>query len=810
YTAGSDTLTVSGFGTVTFNGKNGIYVINEENPNVIDAIVNETASYAFTLDPENNTFTKETTSVEIELVLGEGNTQTIIGGKNITTKLPANPTAPNDKVFRGWYTQANGQGDKVTEVTPENTDKITYYAFWRNKVTLQYVDNANVTHTLDLGEGDRYSDYLPKYGVEEEKNRYFVSWKLENTNLSIISTVGASDAGKTIQPQWETLPAWYGTYKGVQLNSSGSSVYTLTIDVEGKMVGSDSEYNEAKNAKIKDHVEGDPEQWVPFARNSSGTYYFLYDNTTGIIVIQTDIRAGGNSIVSTPYVLVKGATENPIVAIHRFRYNKGAGVPSNTTFTTYLRVNTKQGVKDVILYDDGQKSNRIFSDVRITDVNGTVFDDEPDSKIVDKIKAAKTLVVKDVSGNVELFRIITSEENFGVNNATILNLQAPYGTYSANGKDIVFDGIGGVTYNGKTGTYSKDAANDYVDIYLAENTEYWRLTIGDTNTMVQPMTTVTFDPQGGTLAGGNTQQFNTNIAVTLPTPTRANFVFRGWFTDSACQNAVELTEEKFIPTEDDTFYAKWVARITITLHYMYTETDTTTDTTEAIVGETVTITNPTHPNGLIFDGWFTNSSYTGNEWKSNDTIVTSDVRNLYAKWTTGHAMTGVYKGIVANCYGDKLALAGATSLQNFTINADGTFSGYISAAYTNATGTIEYNDNGTFTIRIDGQTDTYSGSFSQGVFVIYTATTGGAIIYCNGASTISRAGSGWKVNNEPHKAVSLTIDGVQKNIFINNSAIHVGVTFKAGGEEITADAVKDNVDTLQVIASDGSTVVYGA
>ncbi len=68
--------------------------------------------------------------------------------------------------------------------------------------------------------------------------------------------------------------------------------------------------------------------------------------------------------------------------------------------------------------------------------------------------------------------------------------------------------------------------------------------------------TVTFNPQGGTAVAPKTAQYNATITAPTP-PTRAGYVFQGWYKEASCTNAWIFSTEKV--TADITLYAKWVS-----------------------------------------------------------------------------------------------------------------------------------------------------------------------------------------------------------------------------------------------------------
>lgn len=71
--------------------------------------------------------------------------------------------------------------------------------------------------------------------------------------------------------------------------------------------------------------------------------------------------------------------------------------------------------------------------------------------------------------------------------------------------------------------------------------------------------TVTFDPQGGTLADQQTRTYKAgDVYGALPEPTReGDWQFGGWYSDNRFANRVLATDQ--VPAGDHTLYAKWVS-----------------------------------------------------------------------------------------------------------------------------------------------------------------------------------------------------------------------------------------------------------
>jgi uncharacterized repeat protein (TIGR02543 family) len=146
-----------------------------------------------------------------------------------------------------------------------------------------------------------------------------------------------------------------------------------------------------------------------------------------------------------------------------------------------------------------------------------------------------------------------------------------YAKWNVNGYTVTFDSQGGSSVNAKTADYNTTIAEPDAPAKKGHGFGGWYPTPAcDTAPVTFPYTvtcnttlyakwnimnyTVAFDSQGGSTVPAKTADYNTTI--TAPgAPTKASYIFEGWYKEKACTSAWNFTEDKV--TDNTTLYAKW-------------------------------------------------------------------------------------------------------------------------------------------------------------------------------------------------------------------------------------------------------------
>lgn len=233
---------------------------------------------------------------------------------------------------------------------------------------------------------------------------------------------------------------------------------------------------------------------------------------------------------------------------------------------------------------------------------------------------------------------VTSSTTMGASNTTI------YAHWTANTYTLTFNANGGsvsqstktVTYGQAYGTLPTPTRDGYAFTgWYESSTKVTDSTITGVGNKVlyahwsRITSTLTFDPNGGTVTTTSKTITSGVIYGTLPTPTRTGYSFDGWYT--AKTGGTKVTSSTVAGSTDTTVYAHWsLKNYTVTFNANGGTVSTTSKTVQ--YGSTYgTLPTPTKT-GYTFNGWYTSPSNSGTQVTSSTLVGTSSV-TVYAHWT---------------------------------------------------------------------------------------------------------------------------------------------------------------------------------
>ncbi len=164
--------------------------------------------------------------------------------------------------------------------------------------------------------------------------------------------------------------------------------------------------------------------------------------------------------------------------------------------------------------------------------------------------------------------------------------------------------------------------------------------------------TVTFDVQGGELAGDTTATTRADgRLLTLPEAMRAGYVFEGWYSEA--EGGEEITTSTVFDG-NTTIYANWTVNKAFTITFDPCGGEVlgeTTATTQATTGKLEALPVAVRA-GYDFEGWFT--TYEGGEKITENYEFESDT-TIYAQWTINKIFTVTFDVQGGELEGDSTA-----------------------------------------------------------------------------------------------------------------------------------------------------------
>ena len=180
--------------------------------------------------------------------------------------------------------------------------------------------------------------------------------------------------------------------------------------------------------------------------------------------------------------------------------------------------------------------------------------------------------------------------------------------------------------------------------YVSGNPNHkWDFSVGVTENLTleahwNKVYQVTLQTNGGTIAAGKEiKSYIGGTTATLPGAgdiTREGYTFEGWYTDSSFSGS-PVTEIISSDTGDKTFYAKWSANIYIVkLETNGGKIANGKDVTAYTcgIGAALPGVGDITRDGYTFEGWYTDSSFSGSPVTEINSSDTGD-KTFYAKWS---------------------------------------------------------------------------------------------------------------------------------------------------------------------------------
>lgn len=154
-------------------------------------------------------------------------------------------------------------------------------------------------------------------------------------------------------------------------------------------------------------------------------------------------------------------------------------------------------------------------------------------------------------------------------------------------------------------------------------TSQYTLTVSEYTVLFQAGSGGTVSPTSiGVVAAGD--------SITLPTPTKPNNSFNGWFTAATGGTLVGQGGEAYVPTATLALYAQWTPPYTVTINR---QGGTGTPSSLSVAaGDSVNLPTQTNRSALTFAGWFDSASGSTKLGDAGDPYTPPSSTTIYAQW----------------------------------------------------------------------------------------------------------------------------------------------------------------------------------
>ena len=517
--------------------------------------------------------------------------------------------------FLGWFTDPiNG-----TEITAQTvvSGNDTYYAHWVENITITF--NANGGTVTPASKEIAPGDAIGELPVPMYNGREFAGWYTDPDDGTAVHANTTFNTTTQIYAHWEKMPLQYVFY------IPGECTFTSTGITNGpnencistvNPTGSNIDYTQSSLSTKKyidtgialyDTTNHDKDYEIHFeivsydgSENESQATFFNTknegNNFPGLVVRRTTNNANQIEFASRK---TSGANESVILNVNTI-----------TKMSVY-RINGE------IYYslNDGEKVfvNDLTQFNPVFDLT-TWFGGAPNNASATAARRFLTGTLKNIyiklTPNTPTTATITFDPNY-------------QGSQTFDEEYTLGQPIGELPTTTRTGyTFLGWFDDPTSGTQITSNT-----VVNEDDTFYahwHENVTITLHPNGGTVTPNTiTVEYNNAIGE-LPTPTKANNTFDGWYQDQ--ELTIPVTSQTAL-TADADFYAKWVPDVTVTLN---ANGGTVTPNTITVgQGQAVgTLPTPTKA-GNTFDGWYQDQELTIPA--TSETIINNDTV-FYAKW----------------------------------------------------------------------------------------------------------------------------------------------------------------------------------
>ncbi|MCQ2608378.1 MAG: InlB B-repeat-containing protein [Bacteroidales bacterium] len=577
--------------------------------------------------------------------INSGNVTNYVYGNG--ANLPSDVTKAGN-TFSGWYAKDDFSGESVIRIDESTTGDVAFFAKWTaNDYAIVYETSAGVISDASYAQTYTYGTGAMLPQAVEKPGYAFVGWYTNSAyEGSVVSEISKTEYGnKTFYAKWSVnryaveLNANQGTINSGDIVEYtfgvGATLPTNVTKTGYTFVGwyDNEEFGGEPVKAIANNVVGDKTYFAKWSINS-------YDVT---------LNANGGVINSGDVTAYEFGTKTTLPTdVTRTGYTF-AGWYNNSNLTGKKQIEISATTTGNVSYFAKWNVNSYV--VTLNANEGTINSGNVTNYVYGNGATLPSDVTK--AGNTfgGWFNVTDSTKQVVRIDEETTGDQSFFAKWTANNYAVTMNANGGVINSGDVTTYEFGTKTTLpIDVTRTGYTfAGWynnsNLT-GEKQTEISATTTgnvsyfakwnvnnyaVMLNANEGTINSGNVTNYVYGNGANLPSDvTKTGYKFAGWYnvTDSTKQ-VVRIDEET---TGDQAFFAKWTANSYNVILVVNEGTINEGNVESYEYGEGATLPSDVTKTGYTFDGWYSNSSYTGG---SVSTIAKNDVgdKQFWAKWS---------------------------------------------------------------------------------------------------------------------------------------------------------------------------------
>lgn len=501
---------------------------------------------------------------------GGTNPSNAITSYNINSGAITLPTPTRTgHTFEGWFDNSSFTGTAITSIPSGSTGNKTYYAKWA--VNTYYLDVSGVLdgvseyNTVGYGTFDVYIDgVLKAQGASDYYTRhpYGTSYEIKN----IVPTIGHHYVGVHSGSLKGTIGAGHTTVR-LSLNTNTYKVVYNSNVGSGTTSTSTHKYGEAKTL-TPNGFSKTGYSFAGWATSASGSV--AYSNGQSV----TNLTATNNGTVNlyakwTPNTNTKYVVNHYQMNLDGVNYTLKESESKTGTSDSSITVSNLKKTYTGFTYVNGKVGSSVVTTTTVA----------PDGSRVINLYYSRNKVVLDINAivNGKVFGVGTPYMTYDL---TVNGVKVQ--TQAGDGYDEVYYGSSyevsninakpGYTYTGvKTGVIEGQGNGYALKGNVTDIKRHNVFLTFDINNY-----SITYNLNGGSISGQKTSYTIETATFSLPTPTRAGYLFTGWTgsNGSTPQTSVSIVKGS---TGNKSYTANWTPKkLTTTFYRNLDSSDTTT------------------------------------------------------------------------------------------------------------------------------------------------------------------------------------------------------------------------------------------